>query len=79
MTYPYDKGYIAMGLDIGLLIFDEAHHAIGKHPYNMIMRNHYFSLPPRLEVHDINTPVRPAILGLTASPTYGNNVEASFR
>ena len=68
-----------MGLNIGLLVFDEAHHAIGKHPYNMIMRNHYFDLLPRTAVNNPNVPVRPMVLGLTASPTYGNNVDAAFR
>ena len=68
-----------MGLDIGLLVFDEAHHATGKHPYNMIMKNHYFDLPPRSASSDPNVPVRPIVLGLTASPTYGSNVDAAFR
>ena len=68
-----------MGLDIGLLVFDEAHHAVGKHPYNMIMKNHYFDLPPRTQNISQGTAVRPMVLGLTASPTYGRNVDAAFR
>ncbi|KAH9933177.1 P-loop containing nucleoside triphosphate hydrolase protein [Epithele typhae] len=72
-------GYVIMGLDIGLIVFDEAHHAIGKHPYNMIMKNHYHDLPRRGTIQDPNSLVRPMVLGLTASPTYGSNVEAAFR
>ncbi|RDX50374.1 P-loop containing nucleoside triphosphate hydrolase protein [Lentinus brumalis] len=72
-------GYIDMGSDIGLLVFDEAHHAIGKHPYNMIMKRHYFDLPPRIDGNNSTSRVRPMVLGLTASPTYGNNVDAAFR
>ncbi|KAF7336662.1 hypothetical protein MVEN_02101000 [Mycena venus] len=40
--------HINMGNDIGLLIFDEAHHAVDKHPYNEIMKNFYFDCPPRV-------------------------------
>ncbi|KAI0693288.1 P-loop containing nucleoside triphosphate hydrolase protein, partial [Cerioporus squamosus] len=72
-------GYVDMGSDIGLLVFDEAHHAIGKHPYNMIMRHHYFDLPPRIRGNNSTSRVRPMVLGLTASPTYGSNVDAAFR
>ncbi len=68
-----------MGSDIGLLVFDEAHHAIGKHPYSMIMKNHYFDLPPRGPADTSASRVRPMVLGLTASPTYGANVEIAFR
>ncbi|CCM06284.1 uncharacterized protein FIBRA_08535 [Fibroporia radiculosa] len=71
-------GYIDLGRDIGLLIFDEAHHAMSKHPYNMIMQNFYFSLPPRSECVNTNGRMRPMVLGLTASPIYGGNVDASF-
>ncbi|PIL22783.1 Dicer [Ganoderma sinense ZZ0214-1] len=72
-------GYVDMGSDIGLLVFDEAHHAIGKHPYNMIMKNHYFDLPARTPIDTSASRVRPMVLGLTASPTYGANVEIAFR
>ncbi|KAH9914351.1 uncharacterized protein B0H18DRAFT_1087835 [Fomitopsis serialis] len=40
-------GYVDLGIDIGLLVYDEAHHAIGKDPYNMIMKDFYFSLDKR--------------------------------
>ena len=73
------QGYVDMGSDIGLLVFDEAHHAIGKHPYNMIMKNHYFDLPARTPIDTSASRVRPMVLGLTASPTYGANVEIAFR
>lgn len=76
LTY-ISQGYIDLGLDIGLLVFDEAHHAIGKHPYNMIMKNHYHHLPPR--THATTARVRPMVLGLTASPSYGSDVEAAFQ
>lgn len=56
------NGHISLGEHIGLLVFDEAHHVADKHPYNMIMQEHYFRLPIDL---------RPAILGLTASPSFG--------
>ena len=52
--------------DIGLLIFDEAHHAIGDHPYNRIMKEAYHLL----QEHE-----RPDVLGLTASPVYGTDVQ----
>ena len=77
MTYPYDKGYIAMGLDIGLLIFDEAHHATSKHPYNEIMKSFYMPLPPA-QPDNTSGEVRPAILGLTASPIYGGDIGKAF-
>ncbi|KAF0980608.1 hypothetical protein FDP41_013091 [Naegleria fowleri] len=68
--------------DVKLLIFDEAHHAVGDHPYIGIMRKHYHSHKNRIEnaemnqqfmfmqendVTSINT--LPRILGLTATPT----------
>ncbi|KAI0357487.1 P-loop containing nucleoside triphosphate hydrolase protein [Trametes cingulata] len=71
--------YVDLGNDVGLLVFDEAHHAIGKHPYNMIMKNFYFDLPPRTNIPGSAGRVRPAVLGLTASPIYGGNVDAAFR
>ena len=45
--------------DMRLLIFDEAHHAVKRHPYCMIMREFYHQAP-RSE--------RPRIFGMTASP-----------
>ncbi|KAI0923161.1 hypothetical protein AcV7_005748 [Taiwanofungus camphoratus] len=71
--------YVDLGSDIGLLVFDEAHHAVLKHPYNMIMSQFYFSLPRRSGCDNSNSRVRPMILGLTASPIYGGNVDASFQ
>ncbi|KAI8818373.1 uncharacterized protein EV422DRAFT_183138 [Fimicolochytrium jonesii] len=43
---------------VSLIIFDEAHNAIGDHPYAILMREHYWP---------VKEP-RPKILGLTASP-----------
>lgn len=71
-------GYIIMGRDISLLIFDEAHHAMDKHPYNMIMQEFFFELPakPLDTAPDI---LRPIILGLTASPIFGGNSLKAFQ
>ncbi|KAJ3018775.1 hypothetical protein HKX48_002642 [Thoreauomyces humboldtii] len=44
---------------ICLIVFDEAHHAIGDHPYSILMREHYWATDKEL---------RPRIMGLTASP-----------
>jgi len=71
-------GYINLGRDISLIIFDEAHHAVDKHPYNRIMKEFYFELP-LCHSDQSSTVVRPMILGLTASPIYGGNVDNSFR
>jgi endoribonuclease Dicer len=73
-------GYINMGQHIGLIVFDEAHHAADKHPYNLIMKNFYFDLPARTsQSSDSSTMERPIILGLTASPTFGGDIEGDFR
>lgn len=77
-------GYVHMGLDIGLLVFDEAHHADRNHPMSCIMRDFYFSLPPRLPAASgpsvpIKQDERPMILGLTASPMFGGNPTLAFR
>ncbi|KAF8965408.1 hypothetical protein BDZ97DRAFT_1658958 [Flammula alnicola] len=71
-------GYISLGKDISLLVFDEAHHAVDNHPYNRIMMEFYFNLPPRNE-NNVSNIVRPMILGLTASPIYGGNVVKAFQ
>lgn len=70
-------GYIHLGQDIGLIVFDEAHHAIDNHPYNSIMKEFYFKLPNHHNT-DWNS-FRPSVLGLTASPIYGGHVESAFR
>lgn len=83
-------GYIIMGRDISLIVFDEAHHAVDHHPYNRIMQEFYFECFPRhsavsamaLSVISPDTQVyliRPAILGLTASPIFGGNVAVAFQ
>ena len=71
-------GYIHLGADVGFLVFDEAHHAAGKHSYNRLMREFYDALPPRVP-DDINKTMRPMILGLTASPIFGGKAERAFR
>ncbi|KAI0032776.1 P-loop containing nucleoside triphosphate hydrolase protein [Vararia minispora EC-137] len=77
-------GYINLGRDVNLIVFDEAHHTRDKHPYNLIMKNFYFPLPPRPSGEArLTVPsdalVRPMILGLTASPIFGGDVEKAFR
>jgi ERCC4-related helicase len=73
-------GYVQLGRDIGLLVFDEAHHAADKHSYNLIMREFYDQLPHRSEsTTSIDEVMRPTILGLTASPIFGGDAEKSFR
>ncbi|KAI0771427.1 P-loop containing nucleoside triphosphate hydrolase protein [Irpex lacteus] len=70
-------GYISLGAHISLMVFDEAHHATSKHPYNEIMKG---SICPSLPPGERSVGYRsPAVLGLTASPIYGGNVEASFK
>ncbi|KAH7881254.1 uncharacterized protein C8R40DRAFT_1164658 [Lentinula edodes] len=75
-------GYIIMG-DIGLIIFDEAHHAVNDDPYNRIMQEFYHPLPARdpslANVMSRQSRERPMIMGLTASPIFGGNVDKSFR
>jgi endoribonuclease Dicer len=73
-------GYIQLGRDIGLLVFDEAHHAADKHAYNLVMREFYDELPRRPESPtDVDDTMRPMILGLTASPIFGGDAEKAFR
>ncbi|KAG7444682.1 P-loop containing nucleoside triphosphate hydrolase protein [Guyanagaster necrorhizus] len=70
--------YIQMGCDIGLMIFDEAHHTVDKAPYNMIMKEFYFCLLPRDTPNLDPRCARPMILGLTASPIYGGDIAKAF-
>jgi endoribonuclease Dicer len=72
-------GYISLGGDISLLIFDEVHHAGKNHPYNAIMKEFYFQLPPRGSVQATPYCVRPMILGLTASPIFGGQVQKALQ
>jgi len=50
---------------IHTIIFDEAHHATGKSPYSLIMRDFYHT--------STTIGKRPRILGLTATPTSGSS------
>ncbi|XP_068758712.1 uncharacterized protein [Montipora capricornis] len=45
--------------DVSVLVFDEAHHCQGNHPYNKIMGQFYHNIPDRF---------KPLVLGLSASP-----------
>lgn len=58
-------GFIFVG-EVGMLMFDEIHHAISDHPYNAIMRRSYFHLSYRSPHDHPDTPVRPATSSLTA-------------
>lgn len=72
--------YVSLGKDISLMVFDEAHHAVDNHPYNRIMVEFYFPLPDaKHRIDPGNIAVRPKVLGLTASPIYGGNVDKAFR
>jgi endoribonuclease Dicer len=44
---------------IHLLILDECHHAVKKHPYSLVMSEFY---------HITSKESRPAVFGMTASP-----------
>ena len=73
-------GYIDLGRDISLLVFDEAHHAVDNHPCNQIMKEFYFRLPVRgVDPDKPGDWIRPNVLGLTASPVFGGNIAAAFR
>jgi endoribonuclease Dicer len=76
-------GYIDLGRDISLLIFDEAHHAVDNNPYNQIMKEFYFRIPPsEATAPDTDSTgqwTRPKILGLTASPVYGGDIAEAFQ
>lgn len=61
-------GFISLQDHVGLLVFDEAHHATGYHPYNRIMQTFYHPLTSR-----------PDVLGLTASPVCGIQVSEEIR
>lgn len=44
---------------IDLLILDECHHAVKKHPYSLVMSEFYHTTPKEK---------RPSVFGMTASP-----------
>ncbi|CAK8988854.1 unnamed protein product [Durusdinium trenchii] len=54
-----DHGFLQLDADCKLLVFDEAHHAIGKHPFAQILK----------KVGDLNK--RPRLVGLTACYLHG--------
>jgi ERCC4-related helicase len=66
-----DHGFVNMQ-QIGLLIFDEAHHCSLDHPANRIMKNHYHP-----QLHRFGKEAAPAILGLTASPVMKAKVRSA--
>ncbi|KDQ50543.1 hypothetical protein JAAARDRAFT_582899 [Jaapia argillacea MUCL 33604] len=77
-------GYVSLGRDVGLIVFDEAHHAVDNHPYNRVMKEFYLPLPARGSNKAVRADSgvvieRPMILGLTASPIFGGHVERAFQ
>ncbi|KXN86833.1 Dicer-like protein 2 [Leucoagaricus sp. SymC.cos] len=73
--------YIDLDKDISILVFDEAHHATGDHPYARIMLEFYHTIPEQPasnRIYGISQVFRPFVMGLTASPIYGGNVERAF-
>lgn len=55
--------------DISVLVFDEAHHCLGNHTYNQIMRDYYKVTSNRF---------KPLVLALTASPAGADKLEATI-
>ncbi|KAG2217031.1 hypothetical protein INT45_003987 [Circinella minor] len=53
-------GFIHMS-QVNLIVFDECHHCTKRHPYNLIMKEHY---------EQCNREDRPKIFGMTASPVH---------
>jgi len=54
--------------DISVLVFDEAHHCLGNHSYNQIMRDFYKVTSNRF---------KPLVLALTASPAGADKLETT--
>ena len=61
-------GYVSLREDISLLVFDEAHHAADKHPYNVVMREFHDHYSGSLNAN--NESINQSILGLKASPIF---------
>ena len=55
--------------DISVIIFDEAHHCSGGHPYYKIMKDFYDKVSPES--------FKPLVLGLTASPAGEVSIEST--
>ena len=54
--------------DISLLVFDEAHHCLGKHSYNQLMKDFYKKTDDKF---------KPLVLALTASPAGTDKLETT--
>lgn len=54
---------------IHLLILDECHHAVKKHPYSLVMSEFY---------HITAKEKRPCVFGMTASPVNLKGMQAGF-
>ncbi|KEF57436.1 uncharacterized protein A1O9_05353 [Exophiala aquamarina CBS 119918] len=63
-----DYGFVSFR-ETSLIVVDEAHHCFGDHSLNLIMKNHYHTLPDGDSFWS-----RPAILGLSASPVTRKSV-----
>ena len=59
-----EENRIVQMSDISMLVFDEAHHCFGNHPYNKIMETYKQTM----------NCFKPLVLALTASPTGGPNL-----
>ena len=64
-----DRAVVRMS-DISVLVFDEAHHCLGNHCYNQIMRDYYKATSNRF---------KPLVLALTASPAGGDTPQATSK
>ena len=51
-----------------MVVFDEAHHCVKKHPFNSLLREQHIMVDPA---------TRPKILGLTASPAGKESIQAT--
>ncbi|KAI8329686.1 P-loop containing nucleoside triphosphate hydrolase protein, partial [Blakeslea trispora] len=58
------RGFLSLE-EICLMIFDECHHAVKGHPFNMIMYEFYHRW-------QVEKSLKPKIFGMTASPIYSN-------
>ena len=52
--------------EVELLVLDECHHCVKQHPFNVIMKDHFFTT---------STKLRPQVLGMSASPATAETQE----
>ncbi|KAI8332965.1 putative dicer-like protein [Choanephora cucurbitarum] len=61
------RGFLSLE-EVCLIIFDECHHAVKGHPFNMIMYEFYHRW-------EVDKSLKPKIFGMTASPIYSSKTE----